>query len=151
MRILLDTNILARATPGPPSLSRDLLRLASLPPHVLILSPFLLSELSRVLGYDRMRRVHGLDDPAIQKHLLDLQATALLVDPPAASGLSVPHDPDDDPVIAAAVAGQAEVLCTLDRHLWHPDVQAFCGQHGIRVLTDVELLDALRAFNPQQP
>lgn len=34
MRILLDTNILARATPGPSSLARELLRLASLPPDV---------------------------------------------------------------------------------------------------------------------
>ena len=151
MRILLDTNILARATPGPSSLSRELVRLASLPPHVLILSPFLVSELSRVLGYERLRRVHGLDDAAIREHLLDLQATALLVDPPAAGGLSVPHDPDDDPVIAAAIAGQAEVLCTLDRHLWHPDVLTFCGQHGTRVRTDVELVQELRAKNAQKP
>ena len=151
MRILLDTNILARATPGPSSLSRDLVRLASLPPHVLILSPFLLSELSRVLGYERMRRVHGLDDVAVREHLLNLQATALLVDPPAAGNLSVPHDPDDNPVIAAAVAGQAEVLCTLDRHLWHPNVLAFCGQYGIRVRTDVELMGELRAAGPREP
>lgn len=151
MRILLDTNILARATPGPSSLSRELVRLATLPPHVLILSPFLLSELSRVFSYDRMRRVHGLDDAAIREHLLALQATALLVDPPAAGVLSVPHDPDDDPVIAAAIAGEAEVLCTLDRHLWHPDVQTFCGQHGIRVLTDVELMRELRAAGKQNP
>jgi predicted nucleic acid-binding protein len=148
MRILLDTNILARATPGPPSLSRELVRLASLPPHFLILSPFLISELRRVLGYERLRRLHGLDDDAIRQHLLDLQATAVLVDPPAVSVPSVSQDPGDDPVIAAAIVGQAHALCTLDRHIHHPDVRVYCRRHAVRVLTDVELIQELRRANP---
>ena len=66
MRVVLDTNILARATPGPDSLSREIVRRVREAPHVLILSPCLLSELSRVLGHERLRRAHGLDDEVIR-------------------------------------------------------------------------------------
>lgn len=146
MRIVLDPNILARATPGPDSLSRELVRRASRTPHALVISQFILAELSRVLGYPRLRRTHGLDDEGIRQHVGDIQAAAAFVDPP--SGIEagiVAHDPDDNPIVAAAIAGQAEIICTLDRHLRHPDVQSFCTKHGIRVLTDVELIQELRS------
>jgi predicted nucleic acid-binding protein len=38
----------------------------------------------------------------------------LPVDAPVAP---VSTDPDDNPIVAAALAGRADVLCTLDRHL----------------------------------
>ena len=53
-------------------------------------------------------------------------------------------DPDDDPIIKTAINGMADVLCTLDRHLRNKGVRAYCAQHGIVVLTDVELLDQLQ-------
>jgi predicted nucleic acid-binding protein len=56
MRILLDTNVLARAASGPPSLANELVTAATEPQHTLLLSPFLLAELSRVLRYDRLQR-----------------------------------------------------------------------------------------------
>jgi predicted nucleic acid-binding protein len=96
-------------------------------------------------------RAHGLDDEGIRQHVLDLQAAALVVDPPAnATGFTVPNDPDDNPVVAAAIEGQAAVICTLDRHLQNPDVRKFCALHGIRILTDVELVQELRAGDPPQ-
>src|SRR5262245_13418497 len=39
---------------------------------------------------------------------------------------------------------QAEVLCTLDRHFRHPDVEAYCTAHGVRIVNDTELLQLLR-------
>jgi predicted nucleic acid-binding protein len=56
----------------------------------------------------------------------------------------IASDPDDDPVILTAVRGQADVLCTLDRHLYDPKVRAYCTQRNIDVLTDTELLQQLR-------
>ena len=52
-------------------------------------------------------------------------------------------DPKDDPVLYTAVAGKADVLCTLDRHSGAPEVLAFFADRGIRVMTDVELLGEL--------
>ena len=55
----------------------------------------------------------------------------------------VSADPDDDLGILTAIRGEAELICTLDRHLWHPEVRAYCSQRGIRVVGDVELLEML--------
>jgi putative PIN family toxin of toxin-antitoxin system len=152
MRIVLDTNILARATPGPDSLSRELVRRLSAAPHVMILSPFILSELSRALGYPRLRRVHGLDDAGIRQHVDDLQTVALVVNPPAGVHVGiVAHDPEDNPIVVTAIEGQAEVICTLDHHVRHADVRTFCSKHGIRILSDVELIQELRAADVQTP
>lgn len=145
MRIVLDTNILARAASGPPSPAGELLKLCLQAPHVLCVSPFLISELSRVLRYDRVRRIHGMPDQAIDQFLLDLQIASLTVDiqDETATGV-VAHDPDDDPIVATAMAAKSDVLCTLDRHLRTASVVAFCDQQGIEIISDVELLARLR-------
>jgi predicted nucleic acid-binding protein len=62
---------------------------------------------------------------------------------------AVQADPDDNAVIATAIAGQAEVICTRDRHFHRQDVIDFCSQHGIRILDDIELLNELRASGTQ--
>jgi len=41
--------------------------------------------------------------------------------------------------------GLSQVLCTLDRNFYSPTVLAYCGQHGLEVLGDAELLSRLRA------
>jgi putative PIN family toxin of toxin-antitoxin system len=145
MRVVLDTNVLARATRGGTGPAAELLGITGLPPHMLILSPFILSELSRVLRYSRLRKIHGLDDQRIDAYVQSVQSAALLVNPPSAAAASpVSTDPDDDPVIGTAIAGTAETLCTNDRHLHQPNVKAHCAAHGIQVLTDIELLRRLR-------
>jgi predicted nucleic acid-binding protein len=148
MRVLVDSNILARAAKGGGGPAVELLQRLLLPPHVFVSSRFILSELSRVLRYERLRRDHGLDEDGIDAYIRRLQAAALLVDPSASIYAIVPLDPDDDPIVTAAIDGQVEVLCTLDRHLRHPEVQAYCAQRHIRVLTDTELLPELRTNSP---
>lgn len=61
MRIVLDTNILVRAHANARGPARDLLILVGQEPeHTLLLSPFLLEELERVLGYERVQRMTRL-------------------------------------------------------------------------------------------
>jgi predicted nucleic acid-binding protein len=50
MRIVLDTNVLARAVTGPGGPAGELLRRVQRD-HLLVLSPFLITELARVLRY----------------------------------------------------------------------------------------------------
>ena len=69
MRIVLDTNVLARAAMRTSGLARELLLHCTEDPHVLVLSEFLISEVSRVLRYARMRKAHGLGDEDIEEYL----------------------------------------------------------------------------------
>jgi putative PIN family toxin of toxin-antitoxin system len=144
MRVVLDTNVLARAIVGPNGPAAEVLLYCSMPPHVLIVSPFILSELARVLGYDRLRRLHGLPDAAIDQYVRDIQAMSLVVLPPSELVPVVLGDANDDPVIQTAVAGGANALCTRDQHLLEPGVREYCRRLRIEVLNDIELLHRLR-------
>jgi len=52
-------------------------------------------------------------------------------------------DADDIAILQTAATGKAEVICTLDRQLFQPEVVAWCQEPGIRVEGDVELLRRL--------
>ena len=146
MRIVLDTNLLARAaTPGR-GMAREIVRLALSPPNVLVASPDLVIELSRVLRYNRIRGMHGMDDAAINHHLKQLVDAAELVAPPSGIAIgAVPSDADDEMILACAAVGRADVLCTLDKHFQAPEALKFCLNHGVRVVSDRELLELLRS------
>jgi putative PIN family toxin of toxin-antitoxin system len=145
MRAVLDTNILARSVLNPSGPAGEVLRLLTQPPHALILSLPQLSELSRVLDYPRLSSLHGWTSEEVHTYLLHLQQGAVMVVPATLpEGGVVPHDVEDNIIVAAAVAGHVDVICTLDRHLRGPEVEHYCAQHGIRILTDLELLELLR-------
>ena len=142
MRITPDTNILVRAAVSPFGPAGQVLDWSTLPPHVLILSPAILDEVRRVLQYDRVRQLARISDAEREDWIALVAAVSEIVTP---TGITpVCDDPDDDVVVATAVVGRADVVCTLDRHLRAPLVQAYCATFQIRVLTDVELLDELR-------
>jgi len=145
MRMVLDTNILARSAYSVTGPAWELLDRIRRSEHVLIVSSFILSELDRVLRYPRLARYHGLSHDEIARYVADIEAASLVVETVGqiAEAVVVP-DPDDDPIVATAVAGRADILCTLERHLHEANVRAWCVSHGIRVVNDVELLTELR-------
>jgi len=144
MRVVLDTNVLARTAYRPKGPAAEVLDRLSRPPHLLVLSGFVLAELQRVLHYPRLRQLHRLRDEDIALFVEKLGTDAVVVELPSES-VAVARDPDDDSIIATAVAGQADVLCTLDRHLFAEHVQAYCRQRGIEIMDDVQLLARLRS------
>jgi putative PIN family toxin of toxin-antitoxin system len=144
MRVVCDSNVLARAAVRPLGPARAVFIAALTPPHRLIVSEPMLVELARVLRYERVRSQAKLTDEEIDSFIADLRDAAEVVQLPA----EIPHvatDPDDDLVLATAVAGKCHVLCTRDRHLRHRVVQAYCATFGIRVLTDAELMTEFRS------
>jgi putative PIN family toxin of toxin-antitoxin system len=145
MRVLLDTNVLVRATGNASGPGREVfLRLLD-PHHQLIGSAFLFDELRRVLNYPRVQALHGLAVDEAERHVRNIAAIAETIDLPGPIASTVPHDPDDDPIVATAIYGRADVLCTLDRHLHRPEVVSYCAQYNIRVLDDLALLEELRS------
>lgn len=140
MRAVLDTNVLVRATKNAHGPAREVLRHFEAGDHVLVLSSHILTELLRVLHYPRVQAMHRLTTAECQAFVKSLHDVAEVIVVPHDPAQPISHDPDDDPVIQTAVQGGAEVLCSLDRHLHHQQVRDFCQQHGVQVLTDVELL-----------
>ena len=115
----------------------------SVRPHVLILSPAILEELARVLDYPGLRQFHKLGDERIGAFIANLQRQSLVLDPPGDAG-RIMDDPADAAVVAVAVAGQASVICTLDRHFYQGNVRAYCRERMIEIVDDIELLRGLR-------
>ena len=144
MRAVLDTNVLARVAMSPAGPAAEVFDRVR-QDHILVISLDMLNELFRTLSYERVRRIHQLGDQGIEQFVDNIGAGSLLVTLPNPLPRVVPHDPDDDGVIATAVAGQANVLCTRNkRHLAHRDVVAYCQQRSIEIMDDLEFLVRLR-------
>ena len=85
MRIVLDTNILARANPRALGPARALLTLIrDSYDHTLILSPWILEELEGVLSYPRIQRLWPLSVDEISAFSQALQDFGHIVFPPVA-------------------------------------------------------------------
>jgi putative PIN family toxin of toxin-antitoxin system len=106
-----------------------------------------LSEVARVLSYPRVQARWRLSEEDIEKYVIFLAAAGTVVDLPMEFAAIV-SDPDDDPILQTAIAGKADVLCTLDEDFRHEAVQEVCAAHGIRILDDVALLRELRVHDP---
>jgi putative PIN family toxin of toxin-antitoxin system len=143
MRITPDTGILVRMNAKATGPARSLLDNILAGPHELVLSEFLLNETARVLRYPRMHKLYKLTSEDIAEHIQLLRARADLVSPIIYKPV-VLADPDDDPVVYTAVAGQADVLCAMDRDFYAADVVSFCQERGIAIMNDVALLRKLR-------
>lgn len=147
MRVVLDTNILVRAAGSSDSPAREVFLRLLERPHSIIASRPLLDELRRVMNYPRVQQIHGLSPEEIEQHVHDIETSSELVDLPEEIPFRVQSDPDDDPIVATAAFGGAEVVCSRDQHLHQSSVAVYCAQFNIRVLSDIELLDELRALD----
>ena len=142
MRIVFDTNVLARAHQLAHGPARRGLLFVATGSDVLILSQYLLQELRRILAYPRVLKSSGLTALDISEYLEYLARVSTLVHP-----LSVPEkllrDPADEPVLGTALAGNADIICTRDADFFTEEVRRFSAAHGIQILSDLELLRAL--------
>jgi len=143
MRAVLDTNILARAAASPSGPAGELFERISTD-HTLLVSSELLEELSDVLGREWVRHVNRWTETDIAEFVGSIEAGAKLVSLPASLPRVVPGDPDDDLIVAIAVNGRADVICTLDGHLYQEEVRVYCRERMIEILDDVQLLTRLR-------
>jgi len=110
VKVFADTNVLvaAFATRG---LCADVIRIV-LAEHELVVSTGVLAELTRVLV-----EKFGVPEATVREIDLFLRTSATVVaEPPGAQGAGL-RDPDDEAILAAALASDAEVLVTGDKDL----------------------------------
>ena len=132
MRAVADTNVVVSGLlwQGLPRRVLDLARTGKLE---LFTSPALLVELEDVLGRQKFRR--RLESAGVEPGELVLGYAALAsVVLPTEKPAVIVEDPDDDEVLACALAARAEVIVSGDRHL--RSLQSF---RGIRIVTAADL------------
>ena len=109
VRVFLDTNVLVSAA-GTRGLCADVMR-EVLAAHDLVLSEQVLDEVSRAL-----KRKFGAPPDVVDDFVRLLREDAVLAEPGLLPDVKL-DDRSDLPILAAAVAGRADVLVTGDQEL----------------------------------
>jgi putative PIN family toxin of toxin-antitoxin system len=135
VRAVLDVGVIvsgALTAGGPPGRILDRWRAGELD---VVVSPVLLAELDRVLGYEKIRRRVAPEDA--QELVAELRHHAVVVEDPIEVEAGVTRDPDDDYLVALARLAGADVLVSGDPHITEvPGLEP-------PVLTPRELLEIL--------
>lgn len=137
MRIVLDTNVLYAARISRSGVPARVVQLGLARRYDLIVSPQLVAEVAESLA----RKKSGLRPEEVDDYVLQLSRQTLVEDPRDPGRWS--RDPDDDYLVALALAAQAAALVTGDRDLLH------MIDPPLPVLTPRAFLDELEA--PGQP
>ena len=136
-RVVLDTNLLVSylITHRPPIatlIDHHLLRQH----FILVTAPELLAELDRVLAYPKLQRYYSEENRT--QFVALIMAVSEVVDVPEAIP-RICRDPDDDRVIACAVAGAADMIISGDH-----DLLALQEVGEIAILTAAQFLEMLK-------
>jgi len=137
VRIVLDTNVVASGFlwGGVP---RQLLQAAREKRLQLFTSTPLLLELTDILGRAKFARKLAAAQLSVDQ-LVERYTLLTTVIHPAVIAPTILDDPDDDQVLACALAAKAEIIVSGDRHLL--DLKEY---QGVRIVTVAE---AVRAIN----
>ena len=138
MRIVVDSSVIVAAltTPNPESASRVVLGAVAAGAVQLVITDEVEAEYRRAVDYAKVVRYAAKVDR--QGFVDAVVATADRVVAGTAAG-AVPADPGDEKIVAAAVAGRAGFIVSLDRHLL-----GLSGLAGILVLRPGDFLQELR-------
>lgn len=136
MRAVIDTNVLIAALlwHGPPHALLACVRGGQLG---LISSPKLLSELANVLARAKFDAIFARSNTSRENALTEVRRLAEVIDPPALTQ-AVCRDPDDDELLALAVASQADLIASGDN-----DPLVLLQFDGIPILDPVRALARL--------
>jgi uncharacterized protein len=143
-KAVLDSTVLVSAFLKPVSggASFELLRFAKQGAFDLCLSNDILEETAQVLLREgRMRKRYAYPDSAVVEFCKETATLSTIVDD--LPEVSVVRDPEDDMIIATALAAKADYLVSRDKDL------LVLGEHeGIKIVTPEEFLSALRQARP---
>lgn len=133
---VVDTSVLVSAFLFPDSVPGRVLALAEQGGYALHFSAIILEEVRRSLHNPRLRKSYPYTDEQIATWYADLNAIGSAILQPLPDIESGCRDPDDDHVIAAAIAVKADYIVTGDK-----DLLALGQYQTIRILTARAFLD----------
>lgn len=138
MRVVLDTNVVASGLlwQGPP---RGLLQAARERKVVLFTSLPLLAELMDILARRKFEKKIAMSGLAIDD-IVGRYALLAITTHPAPIPATIKDDPDDDHVLACALAAHADLIVSGDRHLL--DLGSYQGIRIVRPTEAVAMLEA---------
>ena len=88
---------------------------------------------------DRLQKRYLFSQEQVGQYRADLLTLATVVDDPPPMPGAVPRDPDDDKIVACAVAAGAEYLVSRDR-----DLLSLGSYAGISIITPEEFIHLVR-------
>lgn len=143
LNAVLDSTTLVSAFLAPKGLAAQLLRYVRRGAFIVYLSPGILAETERVLlDYERIRKRYQYPDDAVHDFVQGLRDVVRLVtDPPPVTGIV--RDPNDDMVIACALAAGASHLVTRDK-----DLLTLQTYQGVQMITPEEFIALVRQHTP---
>lgn len=115
MRAVIDTNVLMAALlwHGPPHVLLEHLRAGTVS---LVSSPALLAELANVIGRAKFDAILARTNTSRERSLAEVRRLAEVIEPPPLPQ-PVCRDPDDDEVLALAIAAKADLIVSGDNDL----------------------------------
>jgi uncharacterized protein len=137
MRVVIDTNVIVSSfvsPAGPPAKVRDAFEDDR---FELVVSPQLLAEYLRALSYPRVASLHRLNTTEIHEIVEGFRQASLTVELSAIPTVIL-EDPDDDIVLATAVAGSADYVISGDG-----DLQRLGSYRGIQILSPAAFVPLL--------
>jgi putative PIN family toxin of toxin-antitoxin system len=116
VKVVLDTNVLLSGLMFPDSVPGRVVAAWREARFDVVTSIEQLAEIGRVLAYPKIRRILKWDDQRIEQFIKQLYIRAEVVESGEVS-VSVPRDADDTVILAALIAGKADMLVTGDADL----------------------------------
>lgn len=138
-RAVVDSNLVVNRAISTTGAAAEILQRWRQDRFELAVSPPILEEYRRALGYERVRARHGMGDDEIDELVDRFRRFAIVVEPTEHPKV-VAEDPDDDKFVACAVAAGAGFVVTRDKHLLK-----LRDYQGIRILSPAAFLAFLDA------
>lgn len=138
MRAIIDTNVLLAGLlwRGPPHALLEHVRAGTVS---LVSSPALLAELADVIGRAKFDAILKRTNTSRERSLAEVRRLAEVIEPPALAQ-PVCRDPDDDEVLALAIAAKVEVIVSGDN-----DLLSLGSFEGVPIIAPADAIGLIEA------
>lgn len=138
LRAVLDTNVIVSALIRPDGASGQILDLVTQGKLQVVVSPALVDELRRTLRRPGVRRYVHASEEELEVRLVQLEILAETVEGSLKLDM-VLRDPNDLPIVVAAIEGRASVIVTGDQ-----DLLSVTVYQNVAIMNPRQFLEYLR-------